>query len=251
MRVGIFGRGRLGSAVAALVAAEPGMELVFCIGREGRPEGRVDVALDASVASAVPGHLEWARREAVDLVIGATGWNREVLALPAGVAIGENADIGILTAANFSLAVAFMRRAALALGRFAALDADADLAVVERHHKLKADAPSGTAKLLAEALVEGSGRYSGWTEEPRAIGKLSIASLRAGSEVGYHELRLEAAAETIVLSHEAKSREIFARGALRSLSWIRGRKGVFSFDQMAAEIIEPLFALSAPPGVST
>lgn len=134
-----------------------------------------------------------------------------------------------------------MKRAALALGRFAAIEADSSLAIVERHHSAKTDAPSGTAKLLAEALVQGCPRYTGWNQGRAEEGKINIASLRAGTEVGYHEIRLETGADAIVLSHEADSREIFAKGALVALRWIAGRKGLYTFDDLAADLIDPLF----------
>ena len=129
----------------------------------------------------------------------------------------------------------------LALGRFAAMEADSSLAIVERHHSAKADAPSGTAKLLAEALVAGCPRYSGWNQGRAEEGKINIASLRAGLEVGYHEIRLETGADSIVLSHKAESREIFAKGVLVALRWIRGRVGLFTLDDLAADVIDPLF----------
>ncbi|MFZ4616208.1 MAG: aspartate kinase [Rectinemataceae bacterium] len=239
LRVGVFGRGRLGSAVASLVQREAGMSLAWCIGRSAPPDTDVDVVLDVSAAAAVPQHLEWALATKVDLVIGATGWDRGLLFdRPAAV---EEAGIGILVAPNFSLAVAFMRRAAMALGRLAELDSEAELGVVERHHGGKADAPSGTAKLLAAALAEGCQRYSGWGQGKAEEGCINVASLRSGREIGYHELRFEAASETIVLSHEAKSRDIFARGALRAIAWIHGRHGIFTFDDMATKVIDPLF----------
>lgn len=239
LRVGVFGRGRLGSAVASLVQREAGMSLAWCVGRSAPPDSDVDVVLDVSAAAALPQHLEWALATKVDLVIGATGWDRGLLFdRPAAV---EEAGIGILVAPNFSLAVAFMRRAAMALGRLAELDSEAELGVVERHHGGKADAPSGTAKLLAAALAEGCQRYSGWGQGKAEEGCINVASLRSGREIGYHELRFEAASETIVLSHEAKSRDIFARGALRAIAWIHGRHGIFTFDDMATKVIDPLF----------
>jgi len=234
LRVGIFGRGRLGSAAAALVGSAPDLELAWVEGREAGPRSPVDVALDASAAAAVEAHLAWARDARVDFVIGTTGWPISVL----GEAPRES---GVMTAPNFSLAVAFARRVALALGRFAALDG-AELAVLERHHGGKADAPSGTAKLLAEALVAGDPAYSGWTDKPRESGKIPVASLRAGAEIGYHELRLEGALERIVFSHQALSRELFAQGALRALRWIHGRKGLFAFDDLASELLDGVFA---------
>ncbi|MBN1243603.1 MAG: hypothetical protein JXA15_12950 [Spirochaetales bacterium] len=228
MRIGIFGSGRLGSAVASLVGEDPDLELAFVAGKD-QAAGAADAALEASVAAAVPGRLEWARRTGTDLVIGTTGWDEAILD---GYC---DADIGILVAPNFSLAAAFMRRAALALGRFAALDGSADLSVLERHHRAKRDAPSGTAKLLAAALAEGCPRYPGAAAIP-------TLALRCGAEPGYHEIRLEADAESLVLAHAARSRETFARGALRALRWIRGRKGVRRFDELAAELLDPILA---------
>jgi 4-hydroxy-tetrahydrodipicolinate reductase len=257
MRVGIFGRGRLAQAVAEEIEArraEPGsqgetMELAWSLGRGVAVPSAVDVALDASSGEAVREHLSWALSAGTNLVIGATGWDRTILK-EAGLDAAQPAPIGVLTAPNFSLGVAFMKSLALALGRFSALDPGSDLAVLERHHRAKADAPSGTAKLLASALAEGSrqrgdgrdeGGFSGWAPSPAKAGEIPVASIRAGKEVGYHELRYESELETIVISHEAKSRALFASGALASLLWIRGRKGLYSFDDMAGEIIGPLF----------
>lgn len=243
MKIGIFGRGRLGSAVAALAAREKDLELAWFIDKGEEPTASVDAALDASAAEAVAGHIGWALEAGANLVIAATGWDRSIL----NASLIEKAPgtgtprIGVLTSPNFSLSVAFMRRAAMALGRFAALEEDSTLAIVERHHSLKADAPSGTAKLLAEALVQGDPRYSGWNQGRAEAGKINIASLRAGLEVGYHEIRLETANDAIVLSHEAESREIFAKGALVALRWIKGRAGLFTFDDVAADVIDPLF----------
>ena len=237
MKIGIFGRGRLGSAVAALAARESDIELAWFIDKGEEPGGRVDAVLDASAAEAVGEHFEWALKERVSLVIAATGWDRALLD-PAKI---RDSGAGVMASPNFSLSVAFMRRAALAMGRFAALDSGSTLAIVERHHSAKADAPSGTAKLLAEALVQGCPRYSGWNQGAAQEGRINIASLRAGSEIGYHEIRYETGADTLLLSHKADSRDIFAKGALVALRWMVGRRGLFSFDDLAADLIDPLF----------
>ena len=237
MRVGVFGRGRLASAVAALAEREGDIEIAWFVDKGEEPSGKVDAALDASAAEAVGSHVAWAIETGTDLVIGATGW--EVSALDPLKSAKDG--IGVLVSPNFSLSVAFMRRAALALGRFAELEKGSSLAIVERHHAAKADAPSGTARLLAGALVEGCPRYTGWNQGKAEEGKINIASLRAGTEVGYHEIRLETDSDAIVLSHEASSREIFAKGALVALRWIRGRKGLYAFDDLAADLIDPLF----------
>jgi 4-hydroxy-tetrahydrodipicolinate reductase len=238
MRIGIFGRGKLGNAVASLAAREGGIEIAWHVDLGEEPSGPAEAVLDASAASAVAGHLEWALGERTNLVVATTGWDKSIL--DAGQI--EKAGIGVLTSPNFSLSVAFMRRAAVAMGRFAALDAGSSLAIVERHHAAKADAPSGTAKLLAEALAQGCPRYSGWNQGQAEGTRINIASLRAGTEVGYHEIRLETEADALVLSHQAATREIFAKGALVALRWIPGKVGLFTFDDLAEDVIDPLFA---------
>lgn len=239
MRIGIFGQGRLGSAIAEAVAQAPDMDLAWTLDGPGEP-GPCDLALDASVAAAVPGHVDWALATGTDLVIGATGWE-----LP-GLEARVGTRIGLLAAPNFSLAVALMARLATILGRFAALDGELDPYLVEHHHRHKLDAPSGTARRLAQAVLAGHPGKRGWTLGVPAPDQLGISVVRAGAEFGLHTVALDGPAETLSLTHQARSRAVFGRGALRAARWIRGRKGLYSFDDFAQELLEPLFA----PGVS-
>jgi 4-hydroxy-tetrahydrodipicolinate reductase len=240
MRVGIFGRGRLGLAIAQEVAAAPDLELVWHIDQGESPTGAVELAFDASAAAAVPEHLAWALANRSDLVIGVTGW-----ALPDLEARIQD-RIAVLTSPNFSLAVAFMARLSRVMGRFAALDPDLDPYVTDHHHRLKADAPSGTAKRLAAAVMEGCPRKTAWTMGTPAAHELSVSVLRAGVEFGTHTVGLDGPAEVLELTHRARSRAVFARGALLAARWVRGRKGLFSFDQVAQETLDPLFQFGDP-----
>lgn len=228
LRIGIFGRGRLGSAVAAAVDAADDLDLTWATGREGAPADRpVDVALDLSNADGVPGHLAWATETGTDLVIGATGWDRALLTE------ADTEKFGVLTAPNFSLSVALVRRLALVLGRYADRTPEpADLAVSEVHHTRKVDAPSGTAVLLQRALAEGAGRD---------LQQVQTTSLRLGTVVGRHEVHYETPAESIVLTHQAHSREIYVPGALAAARWLHGRPGLHSFEDLAADLLDPLF----------
>jgi len=238
MRIGIFGRGRLGRAIAQEVE---GMTLAWQIDKGEVPGNPVDVAIAASAAGAVEAHLEWALETGTDLVIGVTGW--KLPDLPAR--IGDR--IGVLVAPNFSLSVALMARLSLVLGRFAALDADLDPYVLEHHHRAKADAPSGTALRLAHSVMEGCPRKSTWALGPLASHELSVAVVRAGTEFGLHTVGLDGPAESLSLTHQARSRAVFGRGALRAARWIHGRKGLHSFDDLAQELLDPLFATGARP----
>lgn len=236
-RLGLFGRGRLGSAI--LAEAGPGVLWTVDLGEA--PSAPVDVAIDASVAEAVPGHLAWALDTGTDLVIGATGWSLPDLEARVG------GRIGVLAASNFSLTVALMARLATVLGRYADLDPTRDPFLVERHHRLKADAPSGTAKTLAAAVLAGCTRKTAWTLGTPAPHELSIGVVRAGAEFGRHTVGLDAPAEVLELTHTARSRAPFAQGALAAARWLQGRKGVFTMDDLAADLLDPLFAFGGKP----
>jgi 4-hydroxy-tetrahydrodipicolinate reductase len=233
MRLGVFGRGRLGGAIATEIArytASPdALELAWTEGRDPGPRSRVEVAVDASSASAVAEHLEWALESGTDLVIATTGW--KIPDLEAKVA----GRIGVLVAPNLSTGVALMRRLAAVLGAYAAIDPDADVGIIEHHHKMKTDAPSGTAISLALAVQKACPRYAGWNMGSWEKDKINVASLRSGFEIGRHELSLDSAFETLTITHRAKDRKVFASGAMRGATWIWGRKGVFTMDDFAAE----------------
>ncbi|WP_306590733.1 4-hydroxy-tetrahydrodipicolinate reductase [Geothrix sp. 21YS21S-4] len=236
LRIGLFGRGRLGSAIAA----EAGGALAWQVAREA-PPSPADVAVDASVPEALEAHLEWALATGTDLVIGTTGWSLPDLEARVG------SRIGVLTASNFSVSVALMARFAEVLGRFAALDPARDPFLVERHHRLKADAPSGTARTLAESLMRGCPRKTEWTLGTPAPHQLSVGVVRAGAEFGMHTVGLDAPAELLEITHTARSRAPFAQGALAAARWLHGRKGVFSMDDLAADLLDPLFAFGGRP----
>lgn len=235
--IGIFGRGRLGMAIAA----EAGDRLAWHIDRGEAPGGPVAVAIDASVAEAVPEHLAWALQSGTDLVIGVTGWSLPDLK----ERVGDR--IGMLVSTNFSLTVALMARLATVMGRFAALDEARDPYLLEHHHRLKADAPSGTAKTLAQAVLAGCPRKTEWTLETPAPQQLHIGVVRAGTEFGTHTVGLDAPAETLTLTHTARSRAPFAQGALAAARWLQGRKGVFTMDDLAADLLDPLFRFGGTP----
>lgn len=246
LQIGIFGRGRLGSAIAAAAEQADDVEVAWLVGREAVESlPPVDVALDVSHAGGVADHLTWARATSTDLVIGATGWTPDLLATqprdtaqPDGITSTEaNQAIGILTAPNFSLSVALLRRLTLTLGRYAAASPEhVDVAVSEVHHTRKADAPSGTAILLRDTLAAATARPSV---------AIQTTSLRLGEVVGRHEVHLTSATESITLTHEAHTRDVFALGALAAARWIHGRRGTFTFDDLATDVIDPLFSATS------
>lgn len=233
MKIGIFGRGRL----ATVIAQAAGPDLAFCVGRSGTPLATADVIIDASQGPAVSTHLDWALDHRCDFVIGTTGWEIPDLA----ARVGDR--IGVVVAPNFSLGVALLRRLSLVLARFCALDPQRDPYLVEHHQAKKHDAPSGTAKLLAATLLDGCPRKTGWAiGGPLRPDQLSVAVVRAGSTYSEHRVGMDAPAEVLELVHTARSAAAFADGALAAAAWIRRRKGVFTMDDVARHLLDPLFA---------
>ena len=235
MKIGVFGKGRLGSAIAELA----GPDLAWCIGRNEPPSGSVDVAMDASSGAAVSEHLDWCLNHGADFLIGTTGWEIPDLVDRVG------ARIAVLTAPNFSLTVALYARLSLILARFAAQDEDRDPYLVEHHHARKHDAPSGTAKLLAGTLMKGCPRKTAWVipaagQDVKPF-QLNVSSIRAGHTYSSHIVGLDSPGEVIELHHSARSARPYAEGALQAARWIRGRKGVFTMAEVAKEVLDPLF----------
>jgi len=238
--IGVFGRGRLGNVIAEAA----GSALVWQVGREAPPATRVDAAIDASSGLAVEAHLVWALETHTPFVIGSTGWDIPDLEARVG------ARIGVVVAPNFSLSVSLMRRLTTVLGRFAALDPTRDPYIVEHHHARKHDAPSGTACLLAKSLLEACPRKTSWAVGgPLAPEQLAIAVIRAGTTYSTHTVGLDQPAEVLEVHHASRSAAAYAEGALTAARWVLGRTGVFSFDAVAADVLDPLFrGLSGTPG---
>lgn len=183
------------------------------------------VAIDFSLAGCVAGHARACVRAGVPLLVGATGLDapcREALEAAAGT-------IPVLIAPNTSIGVAVMTQM-LELAS-AALGEQYDVEISEAHHRMKRDAPSGTALALGEvvAAVRGESLESlavferRGNLEPRRRGSIGFSVVRAGDIVGEHTVTFAAAGERIELTHRATDRMIFARGALRAARWMIGR----------------------------
>jgi 4-hydroxy-tetrahydrodipicolinate reductase len=209
VRVTLIGaRGRMGQTIVDLARNDPKIEIVAQCDLGDAIEPAIkncDVAIDFSNSSAIDEISRAALQYRKALVIGTTGHSREQRELIEKMA----KSLPIVFASNFSVGVnalfALTRRAAEILGSEFAPQ------IVETHHKMKKDAPSGTAKTLAEILKEALK-----TEIP-------IESIREGEVVGEHTVSFVGPGERLELTHRAGSREIFARGALRAAEWVVGK----------------------------
>ena len=251
MRIALVGYGRMGRA-AAQAAAAAGHQVVARIDPAAADadaaELTADLAAGADVAiefSSAEGVVENARRYVrfgLSAVVGTTGWNARLAEVRAIVGAGS---CGYLHATNFSLGVQlFMRLAAQATALLDPFD-DYDLAIFERHHRRKADSPSGTALSLAQAVLgASSGKRRVVTERldrPIAADELHVAAVRGGEDPGTHTLVFDSLDDTIELTHRARGRSALAAGALRSAIWLTAaprKTGMYDIydliDQLAA-----------------
>jgi 4-hydroxy-tetrahydrodipicolinate reductase len=223
MRILIVGHGKMGRLIEQLA---PSHECeVAGIAEIDRPvaeamasAGSIDVAIDFSQPDAVVGNLTALAGRGINVVVGTTGWRAHEADLRRVV---DKAGIGVLAAANFSLGVhVFARVVAEAARRFGAIE-DFGAFVHETHHAAKKDAPSGTALMLRDAMVE-----AGYTRP------IDMASTRVGSVPGTHVVGFDASAETVTLTHTVRDRAVLAHGALEGARWLAGRHGWFTMRDM-------------------
>jgi len=185
---------------------------------------QADVALDFSTAAAARSTLQACRAARKPLLLGTTGFGAELDAeLKA-----TSSEVALLFAPNTSVGAALLEELTRQAAR--ALPAGFDIDVLELHHRLKQDAPSGTALALARTAAEARGlpeatgsASPGRPSGPRPEGEIGLASLRAGDIVGEHTVLFCGAGEELVLTHRARERGVFARGALSAALWLSSR----------------------------
>lgn len=183
---------------------------------------KVDVVIDFSSPAALRGELDWAVKNNVPVVIAATGYSEDDLKF-----IDECANkIAIFKTANFSLGVNLLvklvKQAAEALGE------GFDIEIIEKHHNQKVDAPSGTALMLADSANsafedEKNYLYGRAGSVGKRKNEIGIHAVRGGTIVGEHEVMFAGEDEIITLSHSARSKKVFAAGAIKAAKWIVGR----------------------------
>jgi 4-hydroxy-tetrahydrodipicolinate reductase len=167
---------------------------------------RADVVIDFSSEPGVRSALAIAQACGAALLVGTTGLGAETLA----ALRAASSNRAILVAANTSLGVGVL---AALVSRAAAALVGYEISIIEAHHSAKKDAPSGTAKRLAEAARTGGA----------TVRDDQLHAVRGGDVVGEHTVRLAGAGEYVELTHRATSRDVFVRGALRAAAWLQGR----------------------------
>ena len=182
----------------------------------------VDVAVEFSNPEAAASNILRLADAGVNAAVGSTGWLEHLTTVRDAVSKGGT---GMVWAPNFSVGVNLFLQAVSHTAALFAKQPEYDAWGWEIHHATKKDATSGTLRKLAEEM-----RASGYD---RAV---SLSANRAGAHPGTHEIGFDSAVDTITLRHTARSRDGFARGALRAARWVAGKKGLFEFREILGEL---------------
>ena len=223
LRIALVGaEGRMGQAIRALAISENAEVIAKLEIGDPVAARNADVLVDFSSATATEAICAAARKSGMPMVIGTTGHSAE----QRGFIEAAAKKIPVVLASNFSLGInalyALTEKTAEILGD------DFDVEIVETHHRMKKDAPSGSAKTLAEIVkkVRGAEKIRHGREGmvgERCKSEIGIHSVRGGDVVGEHTVVFAGDGERMELTHRASSRETFARGALRAARWIIGK----------------------------
>jgi 4-hydroxy-tetrahydrodipicolinate reductase len=216
MKLAIIGYGKMGRLIEQL-APEYGFTVhaVIDIADDLSEAAGADVAIEFTIPDASPGNIEKLASMKLPLVVGTTGWLAHLSQVRT---IVEKNGSALVWSPNFSVGVNVFLRVVREAARLLADEKEYGAWAWEIHHDTKKDARSGTIiKLVEEMKAAGYAR------------NIDVSSNRAGRHPGTHEIGFDSAADTITLRHEARSREGFARGALKAAQWIVGKQGVFEF----------------------
>jgi 4-hydroxy-tetrahydrodipicolinate reductase len=219
MKLAIVGYGKMGRMIETL-APEYGFEIHarIDVNDDATAAQGADVAIEFSMPEAAAGNVERLAALGLPVVVGTTGWLAEMDRVRAAV---ETHGTGLVWSPNFSIGVNVFSRLVREAARLLADEAQYGAWAWEIHHSTKKDARSGTLiKLVTDMKNAGYDRA------------IDVSSNRAGAHPGTHEVGFDSAADTITLRHSARSREGFARGALKAAQWIPGKKGVFEFSDV-------------------
>lgn len=217
MNVAIVGYGKMGRMIEGL-ASQYGVSISHRLDigwQESDLAQRPDAVIEFSTPEAAVENLERLAALQLPVVCGTTGWLARLDQVRTAF---EQHKAALVYSANFSIGVNVFQRLAAEAAALLKDEAAYEAWAWEIHHSAKKDAPSGTLLQLTAAM-----RAAGYTR------RIDESSNRAGAHPGTHEIGFDSAADTITLRHTARSREGFARGALKAATWIKGKQGVHAF----------------------
>jgi 4-hydroxy-tetrahydrodipicolinate reductase len=221
MRILLVGHGKMGRMIESL-APEFGGEVAGVIdpthpqGKDGPESARwsgVDVAIDFSTPDSVVKNVPVLAGRGINVVIGTTGWAKDEPQIRRAV---SDTGVGIVAAPNFSTGVLLFEAIVANAAKLFNAHQEFGAWLNEAHHSTKKDAPSGTALMLKQAM-----------EKAGFARPIDVSSIRAGFIPGVHTVGFDGPADTITLTHSARDRSAFARGALLAATWVKGKRGWF------------------------
>jgi 4-hydroxy-tetrahydrodipicolinate reductase len=219
MKLAIIGYGKMGRLIEQL-APEYGFTSVVAvdIGDDFAKAAGADVAIEFTAPEAVLGNIEKLAAMKLPVVVGTTGWLKYMDQVRAAV---EKNGGALVWSPNFSVGVNVFLRVVREAARLLVDEKEYGAWAWEIHHDTKKDAPSGTMMKLVDQM-----KSAGYARN------IDVSSNRAGRHPGTHEIGFDSGADTITLRHTARSREGFARGALKAAQWVVGKQGVFEFSDV-------------------
>ena len=235
MKIALIGYGKMGKTIER-IALERGHEIVSVIDIDNLDDFEsaafksADVAIEFTVPKVALSNYRRAFAAGVAVVSGTTGWTDELPALKKEI---DETGKTLFWSSNFSLGVNIFMAVNKYLATIMNQFPNYNVEMTEVHHTQKLDAPSGTAITLAEGILENLNRKTSWVKETQTKPEeMAIKSIREGQVPGIHTIRYESEVDSIEITHEAKSREGFALGAVVAAEFTAGKKGLLGMGDM-------------------
>jgi len=243
MNIGIIGYGKMGKLIESIALQSGHTIQVIIDPKKNHCEiskdtmKNVDVCIDFSHPNAALENIDKITALHIPLVMGTTGWYERLESIKTLVISRQSS---LLYSPNFSIGVnLFLKIVEEATGLIDHFD-EYDVGGCEIHHRQKADSPSGTAAAIVDILLKGSTRkttvnYSSFSHPPKPE-ELHFSSLRTGFNPGMHSVIFDSPVDTITLTHQARSREGFAKGAVQAAEWLKGKTGFFTMNDFIQSV---------------
>ncbi len=242
MSIAIVGYGRMGQEIEA-TANEQGVKIDAIFDVKNPLTNLTDYSFSTAIEFTHPdsvlNNIKLLAENGKNIIVGTTGWNNKINEVKE---IVKQNNIGFVWGANFSIGVNLFFKIIKDTSSIFNPFEDFDVMIHEMHHKNKVDSPSGTAIKIANSIIDNikrkdkivSDKIEGRIEE----NALHVSSTRGGEIFGKHSVYFDSSADEIVLSHNAKNRKGFAKGAVLASEWIFNRKGFFEFSDVIEDIIK-------------
>lgn len=228
---------KAGHSVTAIVDPFVEDKLVTAKTVQETDKSQFDCVIDFSSPKGILENINYYLENGIDAVIGTTGWYDK---LPEVIEKANASSSRLMWSGNYSLGVAVTLELIKRAGQLFNKLPSYDVSVHEVHHCHKLDAPSGTAIMMANALIGEMDRKEKYTTLPNAkADEIAVTSQRVGEVPGIHTVTFDTFEDTITINHSARSREGFANGSVSAASWLQGKeKGVYNMDDFMSDFFK-------------